>query len=114
MVLSTGDLRHLIGIWRATTTQTGSDGVTTWTQIAQIWAEVRGQDGREAVMEHALQGVSVYRIRTRWIDGIIILDSDQIMLDDGRVLNIRTVSDPTGDREQIMIMADTASVQAMG
>ncbi len=111
MGLNPGDLNRRVEIWRATKTDDGKGrNATTWSVIATPWAEVIGQNGREAVIAQALQGISVYRIRIRYRADIT--DADQIRY--GAVdLNIKSVSDPDGAREQLVILADTSSVQKM-
>jgi SPP1 family predicted phage head-tail adaptor len=113
--LLAGQLRHKIKIKRATQTPDGKGGFdTTWPTIAEPYAEVLGQDGREAVIAQNLQGVSAYRIRIRYRSNLPRQD-DQIEAAGsafgGRTVNIRSVSDPSGDREQLVILADTASAQ---
>jgi SPP1 family predicted phage head-tail adaptor len=60
-------------------------------------------------MANALQGISTYRLRVRYRTGI--LASDQIEWR-GTTMNVRSAVDPNGTREQLLIMADTASVRA--
>lgn len=99
--LRAGDLRTKIEIMRQ-----GPDG---WAVIATPQAEVMGQDGREAVIGQALQGISTYRVRIRYRAGL--LSSDQIRLNGagGTDLNILSAADPNGEREQIMMIASTGS-----
>lgn len=108
--LHAGDMRHMITIRREVMTPDGSGFAATWQDYAQIWAEVRAMDGREAVVEHSLQGVSIYRLRVRWRTDL--LPSDQIRLEGGLMLNITSIADPDGMRTQLMIMATTESVQS--
>lgn len=110
LLLHAGDLRHMITIRREVNTPDGSGFTSSWQDYAQIWAEVRAMDGREAVVEHSLQGISVYRIRVRWRNDL--LTSDQIELEGGTTLNITSIADPDGLRTQLMIMATTESVQS--
>ena len=110
--LNSGDLNTKIEIVRAAQQDDGLGGFTTiWTAIASPWAEVIGQDGREAVIGHVLQGISVYRIRIRYRTDI--LPSDQIRLGGagGIDLNVKSCSDPAGRREQWMIIASTDGAQ---
>ena len=109
MSLTPGRLRERITIRRLTTTRVPGGGMTsTWSDLATIWAEVIGINGRESVIAEAFQGTSFYRITIRWRADIS--DADQLRyrsID----LNIRSVSDPDGMREQLLILADTGSVQ---
>lgn len=110
MAVSAGRLRRRVTIRRQTRVAKESGGFeTTWADLATVWAEVIGLNGREAVIGHALQGVSYYRITIRF--GADVIDADQLRY--GAIdLNIRSVSDPDGRREQLLILADTGSVQA--
>jgi SPP1 family predicted phage head-tail adaptor len=97
-------------IRRAVEIEDGAGGYdTAWVTVAQPWAEVRGLDGRESVMSSVLQGVSVYRVRARWRGDL--KQGDQIRWGDV-VMNIKSVSDPDGRREQLVIIADTEGVRA--
>ena len=110
-MLAAGRLNRRITIRRATQAQDDKGGyIESWMTVASVWAEVLGIDGREAVIAQALQGVSYFKITVRWRPGIQA--SDQILLDDGRTLNIRSVADPTGRRVMLVLLADTASVQS--
>jgi SPP1 family predicted phage head-tail adaptor len=109
--LSAGDLRTRIEIMRQVQVSNGKGGFhgASWSVVAAVRAEVIGQNGREAVIALALQGVSAYRIRLRFRTDL--LPSDQIRLGGagGTDLNITSLSDPNGEREQLMIIASTAS-----
>lgn len=110
-----GRLRHQVTIRRATETENGKGGyATAWDDVATVSAEVTGLDGRESVMDQVLQGISVYRVRIRWRGDI--LASDQLRSAGacfgGRDVNIRSVVDPDGRREQLVIIADTASTRS--
>jgi SPP1 family predicted phage head-tail adaptor len=108
--LNSGDLRAKITILRADVlVDRGEPTVTGWSTVATPWAEVTGQSGREAVIARALEGISVYRIRIRWRRGL--LPSDQVRLSDGTDLNIKSIADPDGRREQLLILADTDGAQ---
>ena len=108
MAIRAGDLRHRVTIRRKTSVKKAGGGFdTSWNDLATVWAEVIGLDGREAVIGQALQGISTYRVRLRF--GADVTDADQLRY--GAIdLNIRSVSDPDGRREQLLILADTGSV----
>ncbi len=111
MGIAAGRLRHRVTIRRNTTTpKPNAPGYTSaWADYATIWAEVIGVNGREAVIAQALQGISSYRITIRYRTDIT--DADQLRY--GAIdLNIRSISDPDGMREQLLILADTGSVQS--
>ena len=108
--LNAGDLRHKVIIKHKPKVSDGKGGWTagSWQTIASPRAEVLGLDGREAVIARSLQGISTYRIRIRFRDGI---DAAQQVRHGNKDLNIRSVFDPNGDREQLIILADTGSAQ---
>lgn len=104
-----GQLRHVIEWLRPVLADDGHGGQTrTPTTIARLRAEVEGQDGREAVIGHALTGVSTYRITIRHRSGLQM--ADQIRLPDGTLLNVTSISDPEGRRRQLQVIATTGSV----
>lgn len=108
--LRAGDLRNRIAFRRPNQVQNAHGGYDTqWVDVCTVWAEVQGLDGRESVMDSALQGISTYRIRIRYREGIRV--SDQIEFR-GTSMNVRSQVDPNGNREQLLIIADTASVRA--
>lgn len=110
MPINPGDLNHRIEILRQTTTlERGEPVASGWVLVGKVWASVEGQNGREAVIAHTLQGISVYQIRVRFRTDI--LPSDQIRLSGGIDLNIKSIADPFGDREQLMIIASTDGAQ---
>jgi head-tail adaptor len=74
-------------------------------------------------MDQVLEGISVFRIRIRWRSDM--LASDQLQAADEadpcfgfdadsklRAVNIRSIVDPDGRREQLVIIADTASIRS--
>jgi len=110
--LAAGRLRHAIVVKRATEASDGKGGYTTsWTTIVETRADVEGLDGRESVMEHVLEGVSVYRFRIRWRPGLEIRAGGQVTFA-GRDLNVRApAADPDGDRREMVFIADTSSAR---
>lgn len=111
MPLSPGRLRHRVTIYRKTTQQADNlDLEAAWALTTTVWAEVIGVAGREATIGQALQGIAAYKITVRF--GADITDADQLRY--GSIdLNVRSVTDPDGMREQLLIIADTASVEKM-
>lgn len=111
MPLSPGRLRQRVEVWRKIDVDNGRGGRTsTWTKIATLWAEVLGQNGREALLAQAVQGVQFFRITVRFGSGIV--DTDQLRY--GAItLNVRSVTDPDGLRESEVIQADNQSVAAL-
>ena len=83
--------------------------VDTVGPVAAVWAEVKGLSGREVVMERVLQGFSVYEVRISWRSDL--LQSDQLAgaAFGGRNLNILSIADPDGLRDELLIIGETAS-----
>ncbi|HEX2594801.1 MAG TPA: phage head closure protein [Rhizomicrobium sp.] len=112
MPLNPGDLNRRIEIRRQVPQDDGHggflDGPATWQPVATVWAEVIGLSGRESVIQHTLQGITVYRIRIRYRTDISA--ADQVRYN-GADLNIRSIIDPDGGRETLTIIADTGGAQ---
>jgi SPP1 family predicted phage head-tail adaptor len=119
--LGAGDLRHRLKVRRVTEIPKGKGGYTSdWGDYADVAAAVESLDGREVVMDQALQGISTFRIRIRWRADL--KTEDQLRSSDGcfgydvqgkaRDVNIRSAVDPDGLRRQLVIMADTASTRS--
>ena len=106
-----GELRHSIRVRRAALVDDGHGGQERqWATVATPRAKVEGQDGREALIAHALEGISTYRLTIRHRTGL--KPSDQVRLDDagGTLLNIKSISDPDGRRRWLQILASTDGV----
>ncbi len=102
-------MRSRIIIRRPTDVDDGKGGqITTWSTLADLWAEVISQSGREAVVAQALQGISAYKITIRCRPDIST--GDQIVYD-GKELNVRSADDPDGTRRATVIFADTSAVE---
>ncbi len=106
-----GRLRHAVTLRRARLVDDGRGAQqAVWEDVAvDVPAEIISQNGREAVIANALQGVSVFQISIRWRPDVST--SDQLRIADGRDLNIRSAEDPDGRRDRLVILADTGSVQ---
>jgi len=107
--LRTRDLRHKVTIQRPSQVKDGKGGWLDdqWSEVAKVWAEVTALDGRESVMDHVLEGTSVYRVRVRYRAD---LRADWQLKYGDLTLNITAApADPDGKREQLVIMTSTAS-----
>lgn len=123
--LRAGDLRQRLTIRRVNEVPNGKGGFTEdWGDVATIFAQVIGLDGptprpasRETVVNQSLEAIAVYQVRIRWRPDVYA--SDQLRpkgscfgFDDNgkkRDVNIRSINDPDGRREQLVIVADTSS-----
>lgn len=109
-MLAAGRLRNKVTIRRRVVADDGHGAqVTTWSDLASVFAEVINQSGREAVLTGTLTGVSTFRVTMRWRSDVTT--ADQLRLSDGGDLNIRSAEDPDGRREALVIYADTAAVE---
>lgn len=109
MGLSRGRLRSRVSIMRAIIViNRGEPTSTGWDAVATIWAEVIGQNGREALIAQALQGISVYRVTIDFRTDIGPADQLRYGAID---LNIRSIVDPDDRHEQLVILADTDGAQ---
>jgi SPP1 family predicted phage head-tail adaptor len=113
MSFQAGRLRDRITIRRATDVPDGRGGFErSFTTVAnRIAAEVVSQNGREAVVASALQGISSFKITIRLRGDV--RPSDQILYRPYKApadleLNIRSAApDPFHPREATVIFADT-------
>jgi SPP1 family predicted phage head-tail adaptor len=107
--LLTRDLRHKVTIQQPSPVKDGKGGWLDdhWSDVATVWAEVTSLDGRESVIEHVLEGTSIYRVRMRYRAD---LRADWQLKYGELTLNITAApSDPDGKRKQLVIMTSTAS-----
>jgi SPP1 family predicted phage head-tail adaptor len=103
-------LRHRITIRRSAEVKNARGGLEdSWTDVATVWAEVKGLDGRESVMERVLQGVSVYQVTIRWRDDLRTSDQLAGAVFGGRDVNITSLVDPDGKRVELAIIGETAA-----
>jgi SPP1 family predicted phage head-tail adaptor len=108
-MMAAGHLRQRIIIRRAEQVQNVKGGYdSAWLTLGTPKAHVEGLDGRETLLAQALQGVATFRITIRWRGDI--LASDQIVLPDGRELNVRSATAPYGRQRWLTILADSESV----
>lgn len=110
MALRAGRLRQRVTLMRKTRARNADGGsATSWAPVGgPIAAEVLGTGGSEPMIGEALQGVSYFRITTRYRPDIT--PSDQLAYG-ALTLNVRSAEDPFGRGEQTLIIADTGSPQ---
>jgi SPP1 family predicted phage head-tail adaptor len=108
--MDVGDLRHRITVRRQTDTPDGKGGFDrSWASLASnISAKITNLNGREALINGVLQGVSTFEVITRFRSDIQA--SDQIQWGD-RELNIHSAEDRKGTRQWLTIIASTEAPQ---
>lgn len=97
-----GALRHFITIRQPVETQDGAGGLlTSWQNVANVWAEVVDLSGREYFSAQQVSSEVTTRIRIRYRSGVI----PKMQVKDGDVdYDILAVLDPTGRREELHLM----------
>lgn len=111
MGISAGRLRQRIEIGRYQQVKNSKgDYDQTWASTATVWAEVIGLDGREALINQALQGISTYRVTIRWRGDV---EQTSVVRYGALELNVRSATDPDGRRERLVILADTQAPQSV-
>lgn len=106
-----GDLRDLVKIRRPTNTKNPDTGGLdrSWGDLAEVYADVRSINAREAVIGGVLQGISHFQVIIRYRDDV---KPSYQLLWKGRELNIHAAEDRLGTREWLTIHASTEAPQA--
>lgn len=100
-----GGMRHRISFQRESNADDGGGGyVTTWETFEQAWAEVLPASAAETYRFASLQQRVTHRVSIRYIEGID--GKHRIVLDDGRVLNIREVTNPDMRRRFLRLVCE--------
>lgn len=110
-MIGAGDLRERITIRRQTNVKNPATGGLTrgWQTVATVWAKVRSVNGKEAVIAHVLNGVSVFEIIIRYRSDVEA--SDQVLWN-GRELNlVAPPEDRAGRKQWLWLTANTAVAQ---
>lgn len=112
--MTPGRLRQRIDLLRPDRTRDGKGGyVTSFATVAAgVRACVEPLDGREAMVEHVLEGVSSYRLTIRWRGDV----AAKWQVRFGALeLNISAPpTNPDGRREWLVFTATTAAAQKAG
>jgi len=95
----------LLSIERATTAPDGSGGQTvTWARLCGWWAKVGSASGVEQEARLGrLTTVETFSYEGRFDPRIAVTDR---VNDGGRVLNIRSVTDPDGRRRRLTLVCE--------
>lgn len=111
-----GRLRERITIRRqANVKKVDTGGLKrTWADVptaANLSAEVRSINGREAVIGQVLQGISHFQITIRYRGDLKVSDQVMWLTGGNRELNIHSAEDRLGTRQWLTILASTAAAQ---
>ena len=102
MSISSGRLRHRIIIQsQSTTKDTHGQAVTTWTDVATVWAAVEPIRGREFFAAAQINSEVTTRIRIRWRSGVTAAMRVSF---DSRIYDIQAVIVPTEVHDEMQLM----------
>lgn len=101
--MNIGRLRHRITLQRYESSydQWGNP-VEEWRDVATIWAEVRGLSGRTYFAAQQTVAQSTHEIRMRWRGDV---EPGMRVLHDGKAYSVDAALDPTGRREELVVIA---------
>lgn len=107
--MKAGDLRERVRLELLSDPSDGVGGqVESWTFVADLWASVLPTGGRETLEAGALTGVQGWRVRLRWQEG---LGTRHRFVWRDRALNIRSIEDPDGRRQQLLAFCESGVAQ---
>lgn len=102
MPLSAGRLRHRVTIQEQSTVPDAfGQPITTWGDVATVWAAVEPLQGREFFNSDQINAEVTARIRIRWRDG---LTAAMRVSFDSRLYNIEAIITPKEIHEEIQLM----------
>jgi SPP1 family predicted phage head-tail adaptor len=92
--MSSGTFQHLLSILRETETDDDMGGtVKAWEIVGSLWASLSEPSGRELMAPQITESLSTV-VRTHYRTDLSV--KDRLQTQDGRVLHILTIDDPTG------------------
>ena len=106
--MQAGRLRHRITIQRKTEARDSyGDAVPTWSDVAEVWAEILSVTGREEYLSEQHRETGQWRIRIRKRDG---MNGTMRVLHGDEVYDVLAVlPDQWKTREQILVCKTGAS-----
>lgn len=107
MVDPIGAMRHRLRLEAPVDTTNAQGDVTrSWVLQAWVWAAIRPMDVAAGSIGEVATALSTYRVDIRWRAGIA---AGQRLIHRGRVLEIRTVSDPDERRARLVLIVEQRS-----
>jgi SPP1 family predicted phage head-tail adaptor len=108
-VIKAGDLRERVRLELLVDPDDGRGGqAESWALVTDLWASVLPTGGRETLEGGALTGVQGWRVRIRWRAGVSVRHR---FVWRGRQLNIRSVEDPDGRRQELLAFCESGVAQ---
>lgn len=100
--MTPGQLNQRVTLERFSSTQSDiGEMIDTWAPLANVWAAVEPQAGREFVAGGAMQSELTTKIRIRYRPGLTSADR---VTHDGRTYNIASVIDYRSAKREIVLM----------
>lgn len=102
--MNIGRLRHRVELQRMETYQDPNTGdlVTGFRTYATVWAEVRGLSGRTYYAAQQTTAASTHEVRMRHRTDV---EPGHRILHDGKTYTVDAALDPTGRREELVVVA---------
>ena len=102
--LCSADLRNRLTVEKNTpTTNTDGQKVESWKPVFKVWANVTSRGGMERRVYEQLRAECDYAVRIIWSNqAAAIKPADYRFIHDGKTLNIAVISDPTGEKDELM------------
>lgn len=101
---TTSRLRHKLTLQQEVRTPDDVGGYTrTWSDVADLWAEIMPLTGNERLLGPQLQSEVTHKILLRYRDGIT---AGMRLVFENRALNIRYVTNVAENNELIELLAD--------
>lgn len=97
-------LRHKLILQREVRTPDDIGGYNkTWTNVADIWAEIIPMSGSEKLLGGQIQAQLTHKIHLRYRDGV---DASMRLVFENRAFNIRYITNVSENNELLEILAE--------
>lgn len=100
--MQAGSLRKRITLQARSTSQDGlGQQVTTWADVATVWASIEPMGGRELMLAQAIKSESTHKVQTRYLAGV---NAAMRIKYGERIFNIQNVNDEN-ERHRMLIIS---------